>query len=219
MKTARRQQRPGDQNEDPSRDAVWVDCAAHSNGTYASLGLGHGQASRCVILGRGLPVWSLDMIRRRSPSSNTKGCPMSGPLEQPYNLYVRSLRPIPANPAKPPPSNSNEEGSGTTVTPEMPETRGCFRPWDPDVELIVMLSICSPPLVVTVKKLSPCVSPYVKESVFASLNVTLTTRLFVVPTLNGLRMKSRKVCPGTVNRDVVDKPITCIDVRLPARHY
>jgi hypothetical protein len=34
-----------------------------------------------------------------------------------------------------------------------------------------------------------------------------------------LRMKSRKVCPGTVNRDVVDKPITCIDVRLPARHY
>ena len=64
-----------------------------------------------------------------------------------------------ATPINPLPNRSNEEGSGVSVTPETPETRGCRRSWNPEAESIVTLEISSLLAVVIVRKLFPWVSP------------------------------------------------------------
>ena len=61
------------------------------------------------------------------------------------------------------------------------------------------LSIASLLIVVMVRKLLPFVLPYgPKLNVELSLIVTVMVRSRFAKGLNGFKMKSRKVCPGTV---------------------
>src|SRR5215469_5175698 len=125
--------------------------------------------------------------------------PEQTPRPSPRVPWIQdNLRRItPATASKALPSSSIDGGSGTIVTPEMPEIRGCFRSSKPPSESIVTLSITSPPLVVMVRKLLPCLSPYVniKGPVFV---ITVTTRSLLFTGLKGLIIRSKNVCPGTV---------------------
>jgi len=111
---------------------------------------------------------------------------------------VRLRRRTWASPTTPLPRRRSDEGSGVTTTPEIPDTRGCRKSSNPPAESIVTLTIVSLLMVVMVRKLLPFVLPYgPKLNTVPSPIVTLMFRSLSLAGLNGFRMKSRKVCPGT----------------------
>ena len=129
---------------------------------------------------------------------------------------VRLRRRTWASPTTPLPRRRSDEGSGVTTTPEIPDTRGCRKSSNPPAESIVTLTIVSLLMVVMVRKLLPFVLPYgPKLNTVPSPIVTLMFRSLSLAGLNGFKMKSRKVCPGTVNVMSFTNPSMAVTFACP----
>jgi hypothetical protein len=71
-------------------------------------------------------------------------------------------------------------------------------------------------MVVMVRKLLPCVLPYgPKLNVVPSLIVTVMSRSLLSAGLNGFKMKSRNVCPGTENVMLFTSPSIAVTFACP----
>ena len=81
---------------------------------------------------------------------------------------------------------------------------------------MVTLAIASLLIVVMVRKLLPFVLPYgPKLDVEPSLIVTVIVRSLLLAGLNGFKMKSRKVCPGTLNVMSFTNPSMAVTLACP----
>ena len=77
---------------------------------------------------RVLKVWSCKVLSTLGLSANKKpGAKSAAGLDRLFLTQRNLRRTTIATPSNPLPSSSSEDGSGTTVTPDIPEIRGCLR--------------------------------------------------------------------------------------------